>query len=388
MAFGWGEARPLMLSATEDGERPSGWVARLSTLFWLGVIAVSIFTNEPRPGTHGIGLAVTFGLSAMFLATVAYFVLRWYAPRLAPVGLLVISLSGLATNTIAPGGAPGVYPLAVAWVAMVRERLVYGLGFTALGLAGDLAINVARHVDTRQLLTEIAAYLCAAGIGYVLRLSRMARRRERESREQAAVAQARTALLDERARIAREIHDILAHTLSAQSVHLEGARMLLRGGASADQVLERIERAQRLSRDGMEETRRAVHALRGDPLPSTELIAELAKDADARFDVEGDVRPLTPEAGLAVVRAAQEALTNVRKHAPGAQTSVTLRFTPDTCVLDVVDVDADGAGVGSLAETGGGYGLAGIRERAELLGGTLEAGPTDDGFRVRLTVPA
>lgn len=357
-------------------------------MFWLVVIGVSIFTNKPRPGTHGIGLAVTFGLTAMFVATVAYFVIRWYAPRWTVAGLLAISLSGLATSTLAPGGAPGVYPIAAVWIAMVRERLAYGLGLTVLGLAGDLAIGLSRHADSRALLTETAVYLGSAVFGYIFRLSRMARLRERESREQVSVEKARTALLDERARIAREIHDILAHTLSAQSVQLEGARMLLRGGASPEQVLERIERAQRLSRDGMDETRRAVHALRGDPLPSTELIAELAKDADASFDVEGDVQELAPEAGLAVVRAAQEALTNVRKHAPNARTSVTLRFGARECVLEVVDVAVDGGGAGPLADSGGGYGLAGIRERAELLGGRLDAGPTDDGFLVRLTVPA
>lgn len=376
-----------MLSAYDEGERPSGWVARLSTVLWLAVIGVTVFTNKPRPGTHGIGLVVTFGLSAMFVAAVAYFVLRWYAPRWAPVGLLAISLSGLGTNMIAPGGAASVFPIAVVWVAMTRERLAYAIGLTVVGLGGTLAVDLHRHARFEELLIMTAVYVGSAGFSYVLRLSRMARLRERESREQVAVEQARTALLDERARIAREIHDILAHTLSAQSVQLEGARMLLRSDAPAEQVLERIERAQRLSRDGMDETRRAVHALRGDPLPSTELIAELAKDADASFDIEGDVRELSPEAGLAVVRAAQEALTNVRKHAPNARTSVTLRFEADTCVLEVVDVDMDGA-VGPLAETGGGYGLAGIRERAELVGGSLEAGPTGDGFRVRLTVPA
>jgi signal transduction histidine kinase len=198
--------------------------------------------------------------------------------------------------------------------------------------------------------------------------------------------------LAERQRIAREIHDILAHTLSAQVVQLEGARLLLRRqGEDGAEVLARVEQAQRLARDGLHETRRALESLRGDLAPLTVALPRLVSDGGASYAVEGEVRELGPEVALAFHRTVQEALTNVRKHAPGAHTAVTLRYRADGCEVEITD--SGGTGPADLAGAGSGYGLAGMRERAELLGGTLEAGPypvgpDGKGFRVWLRIPA
>jgi signal transduction histidine kinase len=183
--------------------------------------------------------------------------------------------------------------------------------------------------------------------------------------------------------------------------------MLLRHGADTDAVLARVEQAQRMARDGLDETRRALDSLRGRSRPLAETLPALAADAGAGYASEGDPRDLGPEASLAIVRTVQEALTNVRKHARGAATTVRLRYAPDAATVEIVDAggpgpaDADGPGTdgaetggpaqdaASLAGSGGGYGLAGMRERAELLGGALWAGPlADGGFRVRLRIPA
>jgi signal transduction histidine kinase len=203
-------------------------------------------------------------------------------------------------------------------------------------------------------------------------------------------------VLAERQRLAREIHDILAHTLSAQVVQLEGTRMLLRRGADPEAVLARVEQAQRLARDGLDETRRALDSLRGRARPLAETLPALAADAGAGYTSEGVARDVGPEASLAIVRPVQEALTNVRKHASGAATTVRLRYAPDATTVEIVDTGCREAGeavaaavAGVLAGPGGGYGLAGMRERAELLGGELSAGPlADGGFRVRLCIPA
>ncbi|NUL27974.1 ATP-binding protein, partial [Streptomyces lunaelactis] len=106
-----------------------------------------------------------------------------------------------------------------------------------------------------------------------------------------------------------------------------------------------------------------------------------------QLDVAGERHIMSAEAGLTVRRVAQEALTNVRKHAPGARVSVRLEYAGRTVGLVVRD-SGGRAAPGELAKSGSGYGLLGMRERAELLGGTLESGPDEEGFVVRLKVPA
>src|SRR5205085_2815651 len=104
-------------------------------------------------------------------------------------------------------------------------------------------------------------------------------------------------------------------------------------------------------------------------------------------EVRGEPVDLPPEASLAVYRTVQEALTNARKHAAGAPVHVQIDWRPDGTVVEVRD-QGGGHGGGELHETGGGHGLNGLAERAALLRGQLHAGPADDGFRVRLEVPA
>ena len=210
------------------------------------------------------------------------------------------------------------------------------------------------------------------------------------TREAARVTEQQNLVLAERSRIAREIHDILAHSLSAQLVHLEGARLLMVSGRM-DEALDRVERARGLARSGLEETRRALATLRGDIPPMDVVLSELADeyrllaDAICEVTVTGEPLDVPAKAGLAVIRTAQEALTNARKHAPGAKVTIALRYTSEWCELEVTD--SGGRQPGPLAASGGGYGLVGMRERAELIGGTLEAGPAGEGFNVLLRVP-
>jgi signal transduction histidine kinase len=224
--------------------------------------------------------------------------------------------------------------------------------------------------------------------GYVLRLDAEARGNAQRllAQERAArAAEAESAALAERARIAREIHDVLAHSLSAQLVHLEAARLLIERGADRQEILERVVAARGMAREGLSETRQALSALRGDLTPLEDFLAQLVSTADgAEVTVTGDRRPLPAEASQAVRRVAQEALTNVRKHAPGARVRVRLEYSTHQVTLDVRD---SGGPQGDLAGVGGGYGLLGMRERAELLGGSLRAGPGEEGFVVTLKVP-
>ena len=195
----------------------------------------------------------------------------------------------------------------------------------------------------------------------------------------ARAAEAESAALAERARIAREIHDVLAHSLSAQLVHLEAARLLIERGRGAG------------TRSSSGSWRPAGWPAKGWPRPGrrsprcggrcprwrTSCGSWSPTEGGAEVTVAGERRPLPAEASQAVRRVAQEALTNVRKHAPGAKVRVRLEYGEHRS-------DAGGKGLGRTAgrthrQSGAGYGLLGMRERAELLGGTLEAGPARRG---------
>jgi len=196
-------------------------------------------------------------------------------------------------------------------------------------------------------------------------------------------------VLGERARIAREIHDILAHTLGSLFVRLDAAEALLCEGGDADRGRHLVGEARRLAAEGLEETRQAIAAIRG-PVALPEALVALTKgDARVSQRVSGRPRQLRPDAGLALYRTAQEALANARKHAPGASVAMTLAFEDQAAVLRVTNPTQGSAGrrPSTLAATGGGYGLCGLKERAELLGGTLSAGPTGDGWVVELRLP-
>jgi len=207
----------------------------------------------------------------------------------------------------------------------------------------------------------------------------------RESR----AAHAESAAAAERGRVAREMHDVLAHSLSALALQLEGTRLLARDRGADPAVVAAVARARPLAAAGLAEARAAIGALRGDELPGPERLQQLAEayPGDSRLTVTGTPRELSSEARLAVYRTAQEALTNVLRHSAASRVEVRLEYA-DGGVRLVVQDHGPGAPVTvGPGREGGGYGLTGMRERAGLLGGRLSAAPTDDGFRVELWLP-
>jgi signal transduction histidine kinase len=205
-------------------------------------------------------------------------------------------------------------------------------------------------------------------------------------------AEQRNAVVAERGRLARELHDVLAHTLSSLSLHLESTRVLAVSRDVDDDVVERIDRGVALARTGLEEARDAVDTLRDAALPGCGRLADLVEafgrtsGISCRLEERGEPLELAPEAQVALYRSAQEALTNVAKHAEATRVDVCLSWYDDAVTLRVVD---NGLGAGLVsALAGGGNGLRGMRERAELVGGELHAGPADTGFVVELKLPA
>ncbi|MFG2021635.1 sensor histidine kinase [Actinomadura geliboluensis] len=369
---------------------------RLIRLLIVGMLAMwgliayirGLLHGDPAPALHGDGLALVVLNAVMFALLGAGLVLdRWDGSRLRRPGLALLLLSvaaAMALYAIAPHAGGGFFfCMAGLWVLLLRLPLPAGIAVSALTVATIAVLGEA----FRQGGADLGLMSAFAG----LTLGAVASRQGAAAQEASRRAEAANAVLAERSRIAREIHDILAHSLSAQIVHLEGARLLLSRDGDRVQALDRVERARNLARSGLEETRRALATLRGEIPEPKEVLAELAEEFYAStgrpcdVQVTGVPRELSPQAGLAVVRTAQEALTNVRKHAPGARAQVTLRYLPDKVELEVTD----SGGTESVIELGGGgYGLVGMRERAELIDGTLDTGPDGTGFRVSLQVPA
>jgi signal transduction histidine kinase len=212
--------------------------------------------------------------------------------------------------------------------------------------------------------------------------------------EESRAAEARSAGLAERQRLAREMHDVLAHSLSGLMLQLEGARMLAAEDPTDPRLPAAIDRAHHLGKSGLEEARRAIGMLRDDDLPGPELLSELALQFQqdlgipCRFSVSGEAHELASEARLALFRVAQEALTNITKHAHPDRVELRLAHEDHATRLTVEDFAESGGEGPRVQGPSSGYGLTGMRERAELLGGTLTASTTEGGYRVELLVPA
>ncbi|MFB9904934.1 sensor histidine kinase [Allokutzneria oryzae] len=219
--------------------------------------------------------------------------------------------------------------------------------------------------------------------------------RSRELLEQTRLAQqehARAAALDERARIARELHDVLAHSLGALGVQLEVAEVLLTDKGDVAGAVERVRRSRRLAAEGLAEARRAVAALRADVAPLAEAVAELAEQhrtnhaVDIDVITEGEPRFISSAATVALLGTVREALTNAAKHAPGASVTLALSYQVTGIRVDVRNAPPNRVVV--AGDEVGGFGLTGMRERVALVGGTLATTPTDDGgWLVTVEVP-
>jgi signal transduction histidine kinase len=354
--------------------------------------------------TVGRSLTPTWAEVGLVMATSLPLALR----RIAPLPVLAACITGsLGLQVIGnPSPLPLAVLVAVCTVAMTYRPLVsIGAAATYLCLlAGGIATRVARITDD-YFYVYLISTIATVALGYGLALGRlragMAERRsaeiqrEQEERTRAAVEQ-------EQARIAREVHDIVAHDVTVIVAQAAAASRVLPADAPAAQTLRAIETAGRDALDGM---RRLLHLLRTDgrndlrsPQPTLgglpSLVAQV-RSAGLPVDlaVHGDERRLPSTVETNAYRIVQEALTNALKHAGPARAAVVLDYGPDLLEVEVRDDGRGAAGSDPDADAGpptpsGGFGLVGMRQRAALLEGSVDAGPAEaGGFRVTARLP-
>lgn len=384
--------------------------SRLRPVLWvvLAVVMYTTLTGRPGPGTSGAHLGVASALVGVWLSLGLVAVDLWPMSRLVPcTGFALLSgasgllLEGLQRSELASLPTCVAVLVAVLFLpsalgAVIAGALTGGLLLEAWLLPGGSPADAASELSFCAVLALMALSMRRAGQNAERAEVLLARLEDaREAEEQAAI-------LAERTRIARELHDVLAQSLSGLAIQLEGARRLgQREGVSA-QLQTVIERSGVLVKEGLEDARRAVGALRDtsgrmlDRLP--ELVERYRADhrLDVRLRIEGEPRDLPPDTGLALYRGAQEALTNAARYAPGARTGVTLCFEAARVVLSVVDQGpppppesaslAAAATPGRAGGDGRGMGLIGMRERLAQVQGTVSAGPSGSGWSVRMEV--
>jgi signal transduction histidine kinase len=371
------------------------WLLRVTAYLLIGTLAL---ISPPHSTTErAVQIAAFSVVGVALVAWVLIEVFPRYRARGLPIALIVMAAAaGLAAATTGGGQVLAAFAAVAAMAAGSDTELRTAI---AVAVAGILPIWIFGPLNGIAFGT-LAGYPLL--IAVFLSFGRN-RRSYRVQAEQAAALleqyervraeQRRADVLDERTRIAREIHDVLAHSLGALGIQIQAAKAMLTDQRDVERAVETLATAQRMAADGLTETRRAVHALRVDTLPLSEELAHVVATHEQRyhvpvtFETSGTTRRLPPDAALALLRTAQEALVNAAKHAPGQHVAVRLDFGDGGARLSVVNHINGVSAPERLPGSAGGYGLTGMRERLRLLNGTLLAGPDDNEWAVIAELP-
>ena len=359
-------------AASGTGGSVVPYAALLCLLALAGTVPLAVLRPAPAAVTITAANVFLFSLGALPAAAAAAQVIAVY--RLGAAG-------GPGPGTRDEPGAPAAR-------------------FLAVGLAVPFLVLALTSQDSAAAVLLASFVPVAAGAGIAVR-ARRADRTQTAAREQIADTLTEHLARGERARIARELHDVVAHHISMIAVQAETARLTTAGLPAAG--AKRFTEIGDTARAGLTEMRRLLGVLREDaeatvadrhPQPGlpqlTELIdaAREASAASARLIVSGPVAEFDPGVELAAYRIVQEALTNARRHAPGAAVDVELRYDDDALYLRIRD-NGPGPGGAGRSAAGGGHGLLGMRERAATVGGSLRTGAAPGGgFCVEAVLPA
>src|SRR5580698_1066247 len=371
------------------------WLMRAAAYVAIGLVAL---VNPPHSHAQRAVQIACFSVIGVGLLACMYLdVVRRYRERGLPIALSVIAVGGGLAGVTTGGGQTLIAFAGIAAMVAAADTewpvpiVVVVSGILPIWVAGPFTHSTLGTLGGYPLLIVSCMLWGRNRRAYRVQAEQAAALLEQHKQLQAE--QRRADVLDERARIAREIHDVLAHSLGALGIQIQTAKAMLTDHGDVDRAVDALSTAQRIAADGLTETRRAVHALRVDSLPLSDELASLVETHRQRyrvpvtFETSGTTRPLPPDASLAMLRAGQEALVNAAKHAPGQQVAVQLDYTDSSVRLSVVNGVNGTAPAGREPGVTGGYGLTGMGERLRLLNGTLLAGPRDNEWAVTAELP-
>jgi signal transduction histidine kinase len=360
---------------------PDGPLALALGLGLVAMLEVTVYADA-------IGPAMIANLIATLPLALARRHLAW-----ATGAIVFGDVLALATD----GGTLTIAALLALVIALYLFALTYGRRWTvlpALPFVANAIVPFAGEDAGFPGVLLLMVVVAAAAVGDSRRQRGEALAERDETRQAMVDTLQDQAAMGERARIARDLHDVVAHHVSAIAVQAESARLTTED--LPDEGRAHFEAIGQTARDALTEMRRLLGVLREDasagaardPQPSLVRLNELVETARAAgtpvtLTLAGTVVTLPPVVDLCAYRILQEALTNVRRHAPGAAVEVLLEYTPDALRLRVSD-----DGPGAVSPDLDGHGLLGMRERAIMVGGTLSAGPADGGgFAVEAELP-
>ncbi|GBE67349.1 hypothetical protein MFM001_38110 [Mycobacterium sp. MFM001] len=361
------------------------FVLVVDTTMVLFLIASAL--QRSRADLPAAGIAALLALAPLllfFLAGIRFLPGLVWAASYAATAILLF-----ATSTPVHGDvAPVVLVVALGCTTALAPVLS---GTFALGSAAALLVVAAGM----HRLDELALYLGMVAMGWLMGILTRIQAQLIVKQQEMQADLAEHAVADERRRIAREVHDVIAHSLSVTMLHVTGARHALQQDRDIDDAVDALTDAERLGRQAMADIRRTVGLLDAGPAkmapePGIDDIPDLVDDfVQAGLPVtlrsEGDTNRVSAAVGLALYRITQESLANIAKHAPGSKATVQLAISPSATALSVVN--AIPVAVGGALATQGGRGLAGMRQRVELLGGVIDTGPSGNAWSVRAEIP-
>lgn len=385
----WDPGRSLMAmpprAVAVDGDgniwpRSSGVVSALvgTTLVVVGL------AQFPITPTHLVGAVV---VAALLWADVVRFLPRWLLGPLVCAGAVAVGGRGddvalflvvLATGEVATTGSlfDTLVTVGVAYAALLARALTATQGINNFGPWG---------------LGVLLAASGGSAIRGLMRLNTQLREAQTTVASQAAA--------DERRRLAREIHDVIAHSMTVTMLHVTAARLALQDDPpSVGDAVDALAEAETQGRRSLADIRGTVGLLTTDdpaesslapPVPGIDELPDLIDSFAAaglaiERDVQGDLRRVSPATGVAIYRVVQEGLANAARHAPGARVKVSIHALRHTVCIFV----ENGAATAAPTAAGGGRGVVGMTERVRQLGGRLSAGPAGDGWQVRADLPS
>lgn len=359
------------------------WIPAWSALAGTVITVAALVQHRLMPpGLLALAAALALGPLVVWTLT-GRLLWPWLEALLMTSAVIV-----LLTQPVTIDVAPMLLTVAAAEVAATC-RPVVALAITALDCAVPIAAAIAGHLQGAPMY--VIGVLLGLQVGVSLRWQIRALDAERTTR----AVEREQAVLAERQRIAREVHDVVGHSLSITLLHVTGARHALEQDGDVAEAVEALTEAERIGRSAMTDIRRSVGLLPTNqpstqPAPDIQQIDTLVErtrgaGVPVRYEQAGDLASVEPGPGLALYRIAQESLANIVKHAPGCAASVRLTVEPSTVRLTVCNTLP--AGQPARPADSAGTGLAGMADRATQLNAQLCAGPTDGQWVVDLTVP-